>query len=265
MLRFWTQRFFRVGGSKSSGWVETPEKAWGLDTAVTRGKAGTTLARLGGMRSNADNGGKGGRREFLTGAWVGGRELLLARRPVAVDSTKLRLAFRASDVFPHLPFAPVRALFFAFSLALLSALPFQSVAQDAVVRRIEFPGASFGGVKEALVESIEGSGLVVTATIPFNRMLERTAGDLGRRESPFSDALVVQFCSARLAWQLVEEDAAQVALCPMSMVVYQRTAAPATVVLAYRTPGDGTPGRRAGDALLASLAAKVAELVHLGW
>lgn len=264
MLRFWTQKFFGASGFDSSGRPETPEKAWGFQPGVTVGRLGTTLARMGGMRSIADNGGKGGRREFLAGGGAESRELLPAERPVGVDSAKLRLAFRASDVFPHLPFAPVRALFFAFSLVLLIASPVQVLAEDAV-RRIEFPVASFTGVKEALIESIEGSGLVVTAVIPFNLMLERTAGDLGRRESPFSDALVVQFCSARLAWQLVEEDAAQIALCPMSMVVYRRTAAPESVFLAYRSPGAESPGRRAGEALLAGLAAKAAELVRLGW
>lgn len=117
------------------------------------------------------------------------------------------------------------------------------------------------------MEAIEAAGLVVTAVIPFNDMLARTAGDLGKKASPLADARVVQFCSARIAWQLVEEAPAQVALCPMSIVVYATTANPRVVMLSYRVPwaGRSSPGRRAADELLRRLVARTRELARVGW
>ncbi len=217
------------------------------------------------MRSTADNGGKGGCRGFLSGMLTMAGSPSLSGAPVRWSPRSCRIAFRASDVFPHLPFAPIRALFFSFLVLFLSALaPVMAGEEGGEIRRLVFPEAKLAGVRDALVESIEASGLVVTAVIPFNRMLDRTAKDLGRRESPFSEVAIVQFCSARLAWQLVEENADQVVLCPMSIVVYQLSTG-GGVVLSYRSPGAGTPGRRAGSALLAGLVERTAELVRLGW
>ena len=65
--------------------------------------------------------------------------------------------------------------------------------------------ADFAVARESVVEATEEAGLVVTATIPFNQMLARTAADLGKSGSRYANAEIIQFCSARLAWQLVEE------------------------------------------------------------
>ena len=54
-------------------------------------------------------------------------------------------------------------------------------------------------VREAVIEAIESAGLVVSATIPFNRMLERTGKALEYHLIPYIDAETVQFCSTRLA------------------------------------------------------------------
>ena len=85
-------------------------------------------------------------------------------------------------------------------------------------------------------EGIEAEGLVVSNIINFNEMLARTAGDLGRRGAPFAAVEIVQFCSSVIAWQLIEESAAQVALCPLSISVQVRHGRPGQVVLAWREP-----------------------------
>lgn len=131
------------------------------------------------------------------------------------------------------------------------------------VRTLVLPNASVADVREALVETIESAGLVVSATIPFNSMLERTGEALGQGANPYVDAVTVQFCSARLAWQLVSEDPAQLALCPMTISVYATSAEPRAVRLSYRSPGQGTPGRRRGEQLLQDLVARAAALG--GW
>ncbi len=216
------------------------------------------------MRSKTDNGSKGGCPGSCSEASAAPGLTAVAMRAIGSGPCS-RIAFRASDVFPHLPFAPFRALFFVLLAVIGWGYGAPANAAEPEIQQVVFTGAKFPGVKEALIESIEGTGLVVTAVIPFNRMLDRTAGDLGRRSSPFSDATVVQFCSARLAWQLIEEEAAQMALCPMSMVVFEKAAEPGKVFLAYRLPGGSSAAQVAGRALLLDLAARTAELVRLGW
>lgn len=123
--------------------------------------------------------------------------------------------------------------------------------------------ASVADVREAVIEAIESAGLVVSATIPFNRMLERTGKALEYRSMPYIDAETVQFCSTRLAWQLVTEDPSQLALCPMSISIYATTAEPKLVRLAYRSLGERTPGRQRGDQLLRELIERA--VVLSGW
>lgn len=151
-----------------------------------------------------------------------------------------------------------RELFFLFGLLALLAGP--SRGEDIKTRLVA--NASVADVREAVIEAVVSAGLVVSGTIPFNRMLERTGEALGQGESPYVAAETVQFCSARLAWQLVREDPAQLALCPMSITVYATSAAPQDVHIAYRSPGQSTPGRQRGEQLLQSLVEQAVELAN---
>lgn len=165
--------------------------------------------------------------------------------------------------------APCGELFLrAIAGWLLAALAFCMIpdvfAGGDVVRR-HLVGADFASAREALVEAVEAEGLVVGAVLPINEMLVRTAGDLGRSASPFAQAVTVQFCSTGLAWQLIDEDVAQVALCPLAVSVYTTTKEPGRVMLAYRSPGTTTPGRQRAGKLLERLLQRTAELARLRW
>jgi uncharacterized protein (DUF302 family) len=132
------------------------------------------------------------------------------------------------------------------------------------VRTLAVADARVADVRDAVIEAIESAGLVVSATIPFNQMLERTGQALAYT-NPYVAAETVQFCSARLAWQLVTEDPGQLALCPMSISIYATTAEPTVVRLAYRSPGATTPGRQRGEQLLRDLVARAAVLAGWRW
>lgn len=142
-------------------------------------------------------------------------------------------------------------------------IPRVVTAED--VRSQVVVGSDYRSTREALIEAIEAEGLVVSAIVPFNGMLARTAGDLARAASPFANAEIVQFCSAALAWQLLDEDAAQIALCPLAISVYTTTAEPDQVMLAYRSPGQATAGRVKAENLLRRLVQRSAELARLRW
>lgn len=121
--------------------------------------------------------------------------------------------------------------------------------------------ADFQTARDSVREAIEGAGFVVTAVVPFNQMLVRTAGDLGKGKSPFENAEIIQFCSARLAWQLVEENTAQMALCPLSLTVYSHSDVPGSLI-SWRSPGRDTPAKTRGDDLLRELVGKASLLAQ---
>lgn len=161
--------------------------------------------------------------------------------------------------------APCGAPFFRFfgRLCLLCVCLLGAVvhaADDVEVRQV--PAVDFAAVREALVESIEAEGLKVREIIPFNSMLERTAASLGRSASPFVNVEIVQFCSSPVSWQMLEEDASQVALCPLSIAIYMKKAAPGMVTLAWRPPGQTTPGRRHAGELLRKLAEQAVDIAQ---
>lgn len=163
--------------------------------------------------------------------------------------------------------APARVRRWASILLLgctLALLPVGGPARAAadIAERV-VAGSDFQALREALVDSIEEEGLVVSAVIPFSDMLQRTAmASAAGSGSPFVRAEIVQFCSSRIAWQLLAEDRAQIALCPLSITIQQTREAPGQLRLAWRPTGGSTPGRRAADALLERLVARAAALVR---
>ena len=141
--------------------------------------------------------------------------------------------------------------------------PVVSFSGDLTTRKVS--GSDFQAASDALIEAIEAEGLVVSARIPFNLMLERTAAAVERKASPFSNVEVVQFCSSLLAWQLLEEEAAQVALCPLSITLYQVAGEAGEMFLTYRSPGQSTAGRMKAEKLLQRLVDRSIELARLRW
>jgi hypothetical protein len=97
-------------------------------------------------------------------------------------------------------------------------------------------GARFDDVRDELKLAIEGKGLVIDYESFVNRMLERTGKDVGSPRKLYGDAQAFVFCSAALSRKTMEADAANVAICPYSIVVYETLREPGTVHVAYRRP-----------------------------
>lgn len=170
-----------------------------------------------------------------------------------------------SDFFSRRIAAPFGVPFFLrllFGGALCASLAV-SAAEDVATQMLA--GSDFKSAHDALIETIEAEGLVVSAVIPFNGMLARTAKDLAQEASPFAEAEIVQFCSSVLAWQMITEDASQLSLCPLSIAIYAKAVEPGRVMLAYRSPGRDSPARARGDDLLRRVVARAAELARLRW
>lgn len=94
----------------------------------------------------------------------------------------------------------------------------------------------FEDVRDDLKLAIEGKGLVIDYQSFVNRMLERTGKDVGSARKLYTDAQAFVFCSAALSRKTMEADAANIALCPYSMVVYATAQEPEKVFVSYRRP-----------------------------
>lgn len=120
--------------------------------------------------------------------------------------------------------------------------------------------ARFEDVRDDLKLAIEGKGLVIDYHSYVNRMLERTAQDVGAAKKLYADAQGFVFCSAVLSRKTMEADPSNAALCPYSIMVYATAEDPRTVHVAYRRPWrpDGSAASKAAlkqvEALLDDIA-----------
>lgn len=119
---------------------------------------------------------------------------------------------------------------------------------------LEIAPSTYARTREALIESIEDEGLLVSSVSGFGAMLERTEADLGHHGSIYRNAEVFAFCSVRIAARLALENPDNIALCPLSIGIYELKSQPGRVKMVYRTPATDTPGDRDARALLARIA-----------
>jgi uncharacterized protein (DUF302 family) len=123
------------------------------------------------------------------------------------------------------------------SLALAGALlcaPLAAAAQPVVSYAVA--GVKFADVRDDLKTAIEARGFVVDYQAQIGSMLDRTGKDVGSARPLYVDAQSLQFCSAQLSRRMMEADAANVVMCPFTIVVYTTVARPQQVVVAYRRP-----------------------------
>ncbi|HNB63727.1 MAG TPA: DUF302 domain-containing protein [Rhodocyclaceae bacterium] len=144
-------------------------------------------------------------------------------------------------------------------LALLLAALLAASAYADELRHVSLPDARYADAREALVDAIEGEGLIPSPPSRFGDMLARTGPALGQDGAVYGDAEVLHFCSARVAWQLARENPVNIAQCPLSMAIYTRAGEAGTVYLAWRPTQGDSAGSRAANALLERIAAQVSD------
>lgn len=128
-------------------------------------------------------------------------------------------------------------------------------AADVVVRSTK---GQFKDVKERVLLAIENRGLVLNYTARIGAMLERTGKDIGTARQVYTDAEMLEFCSAKVSRDAMEADPRNIAFCPYGIAIYALPKEPGTVYLAYRRAGGPGPERsakslQAVDRLLADI------------
>lgn len=135
-------------------------------------------------------------------------------------------------------------------------------ASDYVV--VRSTKGDFKEVKERVVQAIENRGLVLNYTARVGAMLERTGKDIGAARAIYSDAEVLEFCSARVSRDTMEADPRNIVFCPYAIAVYALPKDPGRVYIAYRRPTAAGAERsvnalRAVDRLLAAIVKEALE------
>lgn len=123
----------------------------------------------------------------------------------------------------------LRASPFLLAAALWGAIP----AHGADILRQELAGADYDTVREALVEAIEGEGLILGPVSQFGEMLHRTDASLHHGADIYARAEIFSFCSVAVAAKLVRENPDSIADCPLHIALYRLKAAGRTT-LVYR-------------------------------
>ena len=95
---------------------------------------------------------------------------------------------------------------------------------------------SFDDVKERVIREIENRGLVINYTAHVGTMLERTGKDIGRDRHLYSQAEVLEFCSAGISRSTMEADPRNIVYCPYTIAIYVLPNEPSRVYVSYRRP-----------------------------
>lgn len=109
---------------------------------------------------------------------------------------------------------------------------------------------SFADVKERLIFAIENRGLVVSYIAHVGAMLERTGGEVGSSPPIYTNAEVIEFCSAALSRATMEADPHNIAFCPYSIAVYALAQERERVYVAFRMLAAGSRPDRSRRTLL---------------
>lgn len=109
----------------------------------------------------------------------------------------------------------------SLSAAMAIAVAMPANADEPVIAMQSIVGVSYDHAREALEEAIAAEGLASPVTSYFGDMLARTADDLGHRADIYRDAHIYTFCTVAAAARLASESPDRIALCPLSIAIYQ--------------------------------------------
>ncbi len=126
----------------------------------------------------------------------------------------------------------------ALALFLLSCFLQTAFAADAgrepvVIRSVH---GDFDSVWDDLNSALANRGLVVSGVSHVGEMLDRTGKALGRTKKIFARARALEFCSAVVSRDMMEQNPDFIAFCPYKIAVYTLPGDKHKVYLSYQRP-----------------------------
>lgn len=117
----------------------------------------------------------------------------------------------------------------------------------------------YADVRDDLVSTIEGRGLVISYISHARSMLDRTAEAVEASAPVYTDAEILLFCKADLSHHLVAADPRNIVLCPYAIAVYALHGDTERVYAAIRAPTAEEPAYAPVTALLSGIIDEVAD------
>jgi uncharacterized protein (DUF302 family) len=117
--------------------------------------------------------------------------------------------------------------------------------------------AAFEDVVSDVDNAIINLGYVVDYRGRIGEMLQRTAADVGATKALYRNAEFLQFCSAVVSREVMEQNIANIAYCPYIVFVYETEDEAGTVNVGFRRLPDGE-GRDKVNELLVGIAREAA-------
>lgn len=119
-------------------------------------------------------------------------------------------------------------------------------------------------VWEDLEMTLNERGLVISSVSHVGEMIDRTGKALGRTRKVFAKANVMEFCSAIVSRNMLEQNPHLIAFCPYQIMVYTLPGDEKKVYLSYRRPlWPEEADRRVLDAVEDLLTGIIEDLVKL--
>lgn len=113
-------------------------------------------------------------------------------------------------------------------------------------------------VVQSLRSAILGKGINIAHELHASDMLQRTAPAYGYSKSVYSNAEILEFCSAALSQKLSRIHPANIVMCPFTIGVYSLTDEPNVVYINYQIP-KGKPGTEAVEKEIKELISGIIE------
>lgn len=101
---------------------------------------------------------------------------------------------------------------------------------------------SYEEAKDGVEMGITNLGLIISGTMHISDMLNRTGKDIGIEKPIYKNAEGIEFCSAIHSHKMSQAHPSNIAMCPFTIVVYEKNDAPDKTFLAFREVklmGDG--------------------------
>ena len=136
------------------------------------------------------------------------------------------------------------SLIVAFSLALLTNLTLfsigfsnekNSISNDKPQTSLWKSEESWSDVKENVEMAITDLGLKISGTMHISDMLNRTGKDLGFEKEIYEHAEGLEFCSAEMSHKMAQVDPSNIAMCPFTIVFYEKKDEAGTVYIGFRS------------------------------
>ena len=113
-------------------------------------------------------------------------------------------------------------------------------------------------VVQNIRSAILGKGIHIAHELHAGDMLQRTGTAYGYKKSIYSNAEIIEFCSAELSQKLARIDPDNIVLCPFSIGIYSLLSEKNIVHISYQVP-NGKPGT---EEVVEEIKALISEIIE---